>query len=1325
MKLTYTKRFIIPLLVFFLLISEFSIARDITHNVANGSLTIPSNSTDHYIITGTTTNTSHYVVVQSGFVGTVTLRNLDMAFSGSGANSPIRITGQNNRSNLNPVTKVTLVLDGNSVITNRGGGRACIQVDQGAQIHIKAKNPAYNLSGTLCVQNTGGGAAIGALDHYANTNECTGSAQIQGTAHGAGRTGLTAGGNIVISSGLVTTKGAHGAGLGGGYTTYYDGIIFIYGGIVKATAVYHAAGIGSGCPTGSGVIDAYSPNSTTIVLPPAKITATGADRYEVVARLGLAGTKTLVYIGDENKPLVTVRTEDHKAGAPIYADLSQNPDIVRAYNAVFGSETDQLDIHKVNFGKTDATGTFSFRGILQNATTFFTDATSDHNQHYGEPYASTTTTLTSGGSVVLNRIGIDFSLQIQPSTPLLRGYSSSDASSHAFRVKMIYRDNTPLTGVTFSMASGSRNQFGTLKYYQSDGVTERPCPTTLSNGDVFYISIPLAAGKSVQHYNDVLLISGNKNGNNIGYIRQVVDQWVVNVSQVTSCGSSYVLRSGRVVTQGGCYFDTIVRGGVNGSSTIRYIACDGSTYSETRDASSAPDSLVAVNVVFTPPVSDTIQRMSCDRYTWNGSTYTNSGYYSRRLTSPRGCDSVSVLHLTINRSSSGDVFDTACGSYVWYGDTYSSSVPASQVHTHMLTNRLGCDSTLRLHLMLYTETQGIDRVVVCDSVVWHGTKYVASNNSGEWYTTNRWGCDSTVSLDLIVNHSTNSQVDTTVCDRINWRCGTRTYPLTASSINTYHVLNHQGCDSTVVLNLTVNYSATTYTDSTVCDSIRWNGRTYAESGLFRFDTTTIHSCDSIAHLNLVLNHSNTSLQGESVCDAYVWNSARYTESGLYNHHAKNRWGCDSIAYLNLDVRKSYRLTIDTTVCDSILWNGRNLKSDGNYFYRGSTWQGCDSLLMLTLRVHPSTVGYTSVSACDEYTWFGRTFTESCSPNHHSTNAHGCDSNTILFLTINHGTQSRITRAVCDSLYWKGEWRNVTSEYVFDTLNYNGCDSVVVLNLTVNRSSYDTVRTQQCDYFFWNGYPLFGSDTVSYRTRNSVGCDSLVTLYLTMNYATSSIDTLNSCHPVVWHGAQYSASNNSATYVVENSVGCDSVIRLNLTMPKPYKAAFVLTPDFVEPDNMHFRATDKSEGDLNWRQWSVDDEILPYSHSFEYNYPNHVDSMKVQLIVREKMFGCLDTAARWIPLKGGMPFAPNIFTPERSEQNRFMVYLSNVKTFDINIYTREGALVFHSSDINEHWDGTWMGKGRKCPQAVYTYIVRYTTDISDDIQVKKGTVFLAY
>ena len=44
--------------------------------------------------------------------------------------------------------------------------------------------------------------------------------------------------------------------------------------------------------------------------------------------------------------------------------------------------------------------------------------------------------------------------------------------------------------------------------------------------------------------------------------------------------------------------------------------------------------------------------------------------------------------------------------------------------------------------------------------------------------------------------------------------------------------NINGCDSTAILNLTINQSDTSYTNITACDSLVWNGTTYTQSGTY-------------------------------------------------------------------------------------------------------------------------------------------------------------------------------------------------------------------------------------------------------------------------------------------------------------------------------------------------------------------------------------------------------------------------------------------------------------------------------------------------------------
>ena len=142
-------------------------------------------------------------------------------------------------------------------------------------------------------------------------------------------------------------------------------MIVIYGGIVNATTIRHSAGIGSGCPTGIGLVTEYAPNSAIVAIPPAVVSAQGAggsDGQTVLPELGLAGTKVRVYIGDPAKPDIKVYTEDYLPDANVYVDLSQDPDIKSVVTATVNASL--LDINQVLFGSTDASGKSTSSGIV-------------------------------------------------------------------------------------------------------------------------------------------------------------------------------------------------------------------------------------------------------------------------------------------------------------------------------------------------------------------------------------------------------------------------------------------------------------------------------------------------------------------------------------------------------------------------------------------------------------------------------------------------------------------------------------------------------------------------------------------------------------------------------------------------------------------------------------------------------------------------------------------------------------------------------------------------------------------------------------------------
>lgn len=96
--------------------------------------------------------------------------------------------------------------------------------------------------------------------------------------------------------------------------------------------------------------------------------------------------------------------------------------------------------------------------------------------------------------------------------------------------------------------------------------------------------------------------------------------------------------------------------------------------------------------------TDTV--VTCDSYTWRGHTYTASGIYTDTLPMTDDCDSIRILHLTINKSIAIDTTIIATDSLLW-GDTM---LHESGDYVYYFTNIHGCDSIITLHLTIRSTT---------------------------------------------------------------------------------------------------------------------------------------------------------------------------------------------------------------------------------------------------------------------------------------------------------------------------------------------------------------------------------------------------------------------------------------------------------------------------------------------------------------------------------------------------------------------------------------------------------------------------------------------
>ena len=483
------------------------------------------------------------------------------------------------------------------------------------------------------------------------------------------------------------------------------------------------------------------------------------------------------------------------------------------------------------------------------------------------------------------------------------------------------------------------------------------------------------------------------------------------------------------------------------------------TYSVTLQDLNGCDSVVILHLTVNPIATTEEHVTACDSYTWNGETYTQSGDYTYTTVAANGCDSIVTLHLTINNSEIGETeYVTICygETYTWNGQTYSTEGEYSIT----LSNTLGCDSVATLHLTIMPEATTTTETVVIGSdelpYTWRGNTYSATGRYTvvEQYTT--VACDSAIHvLDLTVHTTGNhDEQSVTICEtEAPYIWYGESYSATGQYTYTEKYVGTDIDSIQHILNLTVNPTVYTEEHITACDSYTWNGETYTQSGEYVYTTTAANGCDSIVTLHLTLNQSEHVEFSMTACDSYEWHGMTYTISGDYTYTTTTDQGCERVEVLHLTINKSEYVEESVTACDSYEWHGMTYTISGDYTYTTTTDQGCERVEVLHLTINKSEYVEESVTACDSYEWHGMTYTISGDYTYTTTTDQGCERVEVLHLTIlPDATTESEELALCPSelpYEWYGQWLTEAGSYTA-TEQYAGmeCDSVIH-ELTVN------------------------------------------------------------------------------------------------------------------------------------------------------------------------------------------------------------------------------------------------------------------------------------
>lgn len=250
------------------------------------------------------------------------------------------------------------------------------------------------------------------------------------------------------------------------------------------------------------------------------------------------------------------------------------------------------------------------------------------------------------------------------------------------------------------------------------------------------------------------------------------------------------------------------------------------------------------------------------------------------------------------------------------------------------------------------------------------TESFTVNTSGDyllvyqWYNDNDNTFNPAAAIDnIFVGSVVNVTLTDQVCQGHSYSANGFTVPSTqidpALSPMTFTRLDG---DTLTTLMLTINPVHRTELYESICPGTVYtqNNFNVSTAGVYYQRLTGADGCDSIVILHLTLLKGYHHHEQLTLCDSdvpYLWMGQSLTTTGSYTHTIAGPGVCDSIYTLDLVVNPTYTTNLDLEITPEELpymWHGLKLNRAGTYVYHSVSRAGCDSVLLLTLTV--TTVG---------------------------------------------------------------------------------------------------------------------------------------------------------------------------------------------------------------------------------------------------------------------------------------------------------------------------------------------------------------------------------
>ena len=733
---------------------------------------------------------------------------------------------------------------------------------------------------------------------------------------------------------------------------------------------------------------------------------------------------------------------------------------------------------------------------------------------------------------------------------------------------------------------------------------------------------------------------------------------------------------------------------------------------------------LVIDLAVRDTLRDTIYRTVCAGVSFdtNGQRYYQPGQYIQHLRQPDSCYNNLVINISVRDTLRDTIYRTVCAGVSF--DTNGQRYYLPGQYTQHLRQPDSCFNNLVINISVLDTVRDTIYRTVCAGASFdtNGQQYYLPGT----YTQHLRQPDSCYNNLVIFLHVLDTIRDTiypVICAGHTFDTNNISYA--RRGVYTQHLRDPiTRCFNNLVIILTVNDTFRDHIYDTVCAGMptSHNGIYYYLPGTHLQHYYTVLGCDSIVAIHLYVLDTIRDTVYREVCAgaSFDTNGVHYYFQGYHTQHLRDSVpGCFHNLVIHLTVRDTIRAHVYDTVCEgeTYRFNSTYYTTTGVYRYMMKTAEGCDSITYLHLQVNPVAMSRIYDTCYTGIYRYADTFYTRPGVYRHlfQREGTGCDSMVLLHLWFCDSILTKVYDTICnDSTYRFGDDILTQSGVYFRVVPaHNRCDSIIELHLKV--VEYPTVKIVDSGGYCRDGVAtlklITNGNTISWTSfppDNSLsGQEHNLTIYVSPDRYT-----------------QYTVVVDSVPRVRT----CQATASVSLQKASPVKAAFKRDPKVTDMGDMQTTFTDISIGNVVYREWLIH-ETSPLAADKRYEYDSIVyftpliesDSFRVRLAVRNDV-GCTDTATDIYPIYKSELWVPNAFTPDENINTVFKVGAFNLVEYEIYIYNRAGHLVFHATDPDDSWDGTY--KGNPCVPASYVYVINYKTKTHPKQPQKKvGSVLL--